>query len=103
MILFDESVPPTAAGHQSVREHGQKAVREWEAPPEVNVHTIRAEWTVALTVIVDEAYLREHWRLLDALRADTLREAFRKSVRRVLGRPIESRPGYAATTTRLTG
>ncbi len=95
VMLFDESIPPTHARSQSVREHGQRAVREWEAESGLNLHLIRFEWTVALCVIVDEQYLDRHWRLIDDLRNDTIRESFWNAAKKVLGRPREARPGSA--------
>ena len=90
-VLFDESVPPTEWSSQSVRDHGQRAVREWEQQSGLNLHMIRFEWTVALCVIVDENYLREHWRVIDDLRKDNITESFKNVVKKVLGRHREAR------------
>ena len=95
VLLFDESVPPTDPLTQSVRDHGQKAVREWEETSGFNLHLIRFEWTVALCVLVDDEYLRRHWRVIDDLRKDTIQESLKNIVRRVARRPREVRPGYA--------
>ncbi len=91
VLLFDESVPPTEWSSQSVRDHGQRAVREWEALSGLNLHLIRFEWTVALCVIVDGDYLREHWRVIDDLRKDNISESLKNVVKKVLGRHREAR------------
>jgi hypothetical protein len=91
VILFDESVPPNDWRYQSVRDHGQRAVREWENETGVNLHLIRFEWTVALCVVVDEDYLRRQWRTIDRLRKDTIGESVRNIGRIILGRDLEAR------------
>jgi hypothetical protein len=91
VLLFDESVPPSQWSSQSVRDHGQRAVREWEAESGLNLHLVRFEWTVALCVIVDEDYLREHWRIIDDLRKDNISESLKNIVKKVLGRHREVR------------
>jgi hypothetical protein len=90
-IMFDESVPPNDWRYQSVREHGQRAVREWENETGINLHLIRFEWTVALCVVVDEDYLRRHWKTIDRLRKDTITESARNIARIILGRDLEAR------------
>jgi hypothetical protein len=91
VIIFDESVPPNDWRYQSVREHGQRAVREWENETRINLHLIRFEWTVALCVVVDEDYLRRHWRIIDRLRKDTISESVRNIGRILLRRDLEAR------------
>jgi hypothetical protein len=91
VLIFDESVPATDWSMQSVREHGQRAVREWEAASGLNLHLVRFEWTVALCVIVDLDYLRDHWRVIDDLRNDTVRESVLNIARKFMGRPREPR------------
>lgn len=91
VVLFDESVPATDWSMQSIREHGQRAVREWEEKSGLNLHLIRFEWTVALCVIVDNDYLREHWRVIDDLRKDTVVESVKNVAKKLLGRPREAR------------
>jgi hypothetical protein len=91
VLLFDESVPPTEWSFQSIRDHGQRAVREWESETGVNLHLIRFEWTVALCVVVDEEYLRLHWRVIDDLRKDNIPESLRNIAKKLLGRGREAR------------
>jgi macrocin-O-methyltransferase TylF-like protien len=91
VLLFDEIVAPNEWRFQSVRQHGQRAVREWEAETGLNLHLIRFEWTVALCVIVDEEYLKTHWRLIDRLRKDSLEESARNIAKILLGREREER------------
>lgn len=91
VLRFDESVPPNEWRYQSVRHHGQRAVREWEQATGVNLHLIRFEWTAALCVIVDEDYLRSHWRVIDRLRKDTIGESVRNIAKVMLGRELEAR------------
>jgi hypothetical protein len=91
VLLFDESVPPTEWSSQSVRDHGQRAVREWETESGLNLHLIRFEWAVALCVIVDEDYLHEHWRVIDDLRKDNITESLKNIVKKILGRHREMR------------
>lgn len=91
VLLFDESVPPTEPSSQSVRDHGQRAVREWEAQSGLNLHLVRFEWTVALCVIVDQGYLREHWRVIDDLRKDNITESLKNIAKKVLRRHREAR------------
>ena len=91
VIMFDETVPPAEWRYQSIREHGQRALREWEEETGFKLHEIRLEWTVALTVIVDEDYLKRHWRLLTRLRKDTARESLRHLARLALGLELEAR------------
>jgi hypothetical protein len=81
VLLFDESVPPIDWRFQSVRHHGRRAVRDWEDASGVNLHLIRAESTVALCVLVDEAYLRCHASLLLRLSRDTFGESGRNIAR----------------------
>jgi len=95
ILLFDESVPPTDWHSVSVRQHGQQAVREWEEKTGINLHLIRFEWTVGLCVVVDEEYLRRHWRVIDDLRKDTIRESLKNIAKKLAGRPRELRPDYA--------
>jgi hypothetical protein len=95
VLLFDESVPPTHWSSQSVRQHGQRAVREWEKRSGLNLHLIRFEWSVALCVIVDVEYLRRHGRMIDDLRNDTISESLKNIVRKLARRPREARPDYA--------
>ncbi len=85
VLLFDESVPPIDWRFQSVRHHGQRAVRDWEDATGVNLHLIRAESTVALCVLVDEEYLKRHASLLLCLRRDTFSESVRNIARIVRG------------------
>ncbi len=85
VLLFDESVPPIDWRFQSVRHHGQRAVRDWEDATGVNLHQIRAESTVALCVLVDEQYLRRYADLLLRLRRDTFDESVRNIARITLG------------------
>lgn len=92
VILGDEPIPPTHWSRTSIREHGQKAMREWEDASGLNLHLIRFEWTVGLYVIVDEDYLRQHWRVIDSLRRDTIRESLELVANRLLKRPLETRP-----------
>jgi hypothetical protein len=92
VILGDEPIPPTHWSRTSVREHGQRAIREWEDATGFNLHLIRFEWTVGLYVIVDEDYLRRHWRVIDRLRRDTIRESLQLIANRLLRRPLEARP-----------
>jgi hypothetical protein len=91
VLLFDESIPPTEWSSQSIREHGQRAVREWEAESGLNLHLVRFEWTVAFCVIVDEDYLRLNWRVIDDLRKDTIAESLKNIAKKVLGRHREMR------------
>ena len=91
VLLFDESIPPNEWSSQSIRDHGQRAVREWEATTRLNLHLIRFEWTIALCVIVDENYLRDHWRVIDDLRKDTVTESFKNIAKKALGRHREAR------------
>jgi hypothetical protein len=91
VLIFDESVPATDWSMQSVREHGQRAVREWELVSGLNLHLIRFEWTVALCVIVDVDYLHDHWRVIDDLRKDTVRESVLNIARKLLRHPREAR------------
>jgi hypothetical protein len=95
VLLFDESIPPTHWSSQSVRQHGQRAVRGWEDKSGLNLHLIRFEWSVALCVIVDEEYLRRYWRVIDDLRKDSVRESFLNIARKLARRPREPRPEYA--------
>lgn len=91
IVLCDESVPPTDSSMQSVRDHGQRALREWEEASGFNLHLIRFEWTIGLYVIVDDAYLDAHWRTIDDLRKDTPVESLKNIAKKVLGRPREAR------------
>jgi hypothetical protein len=93
VILGDEPVPPTHWALTGIRDHGQKALRNWEEQTGFNLHLIRFEWTVGLYVIVDEDYLRRHWRVIDSLRRDTVTESLVLIARRILRRPLETRPG----------
>ena len=86
VLLFDESVPPTDARYQSIRNHGQHAVREWEQRTGFNLHLIRFEWTVALCVLVDDEYLRRHTELIERLRKDTTVESLRNLGRNIFGK-----------------
>jgi hypothetical protein len=92
VILGDEPIPPTHWSRTSVRDHGQRAMREWEDETGFNLHLIRFEWSVGLYVIVDEDYLRRHWRVIDGLRRDTVRESIELIANRLLKRPLETRP-----------
>ncbi len=91
VVLFDESWPPNEWRYQSVRDHGWRAVREWEDETGFNLHVVRFSWTGALNVIVDEDYLRRHWRAIDRARKDTIEESVRNIVRIVLDRELEER------------
>ena len=91
VLLFDESIPPNEWSSQSIRDHGQRAVREWEETTGLNLHLIRFEWTIALCVIVDENYLRDHWRVIDSLRKDTVTESLKNIAKKALGRHREAR------------
>ncbi len=91
VLLFDESIPPNSWSAQSIRDHGQRAVREWEDSSGLNLHLIRYEWTVGLCVIVDEDYLRENWRVIDDLRKDTVTESLKNIAKKALGRHREHR------------
>jgi hypothetical protein len=91
VLLFDESVPPSYGPFQGIRDHGQRAVREWEAESGLNLHLVRFEWTTALCVIVDEAYLDAHWRVIDDLRKDTVTESLRNIAKKAAGRHREAR------------
>lgn len=86
VILFDESIPPTDYRYQSVRAHGKRALEEWEQTTGFNLHLIRFEWTVALCVIVDEAYLKQNAPMITKLRRDTLPESLKNLARIMLGR-----------------
>ena len=92
VVLGDDTIPPNHWSRTSVREHGQKAMREWEDATGFNLHLIRFEWTVGLYVIVDEDYLRQHWRVIDRLRRDTIHESLELIANRLLKRPVETRP-----------
>jgi O-methyltransferase len=91
VLLFDESIPPNEWSAQSIRDHGQRAVREWEDKTGLNLHLIRYEWTVALCVVVDEDYLRANWLVIDDLRKDTVTESLKNIAKKVLRRPRELR------------
>lgn len=91
VLLFDESVPATEWTFQSIRDHGQRAVREWEETSGLNLHLIRFEWTVALCVVVDEDYIRDNWRVIDDLRKDTITESLKNISKKLLGRHREAR------------
>ncbi len=86
VLLFDESVPPTDARYQSIRNHGQHAVREWEQRTGFNLHVIRFEWTVALCVLVDDGYLRRYAERIECLRKDTVGESLRNVGRNMFGK-----------------
>lgn len=96
VLLFDESVPATEWTFQAIRQHGQRAVREWEDATGLNLHLIRFEWTIALCVIVDEEYLRNHWRVIDDLRKDSVGESLKNIAKKALGRPREARGALAS-------
>ncbi len=103
VLLFDEIIPPNEWRYESVRDHGQCAVREWEATTNFHLHLIRFEWTVALCVIVDGEYLKRCWRAIDRLRKDTVEESLKKIARRLTGRKLEARrhPDYVPVRRRL--
>ena len=91
VLLFDESVPPNEWSMQSIRDHGWRAVREWEDRTGFNLLSVRSEWTVALCVIVDEDYLRDNWRVIDDLRKDGVTESLKNIAKKALGRYREAR------------
>jgi hypothetical protein len=91
VLLFDETVPPTEWRYQSVREHGQRALREWEQQTGFNLHRIRFEWTAELCVLVDEDYLRTNWKVIVRLRKDTIQESLGNIARILLAKELEPR------------
>lgn len=91
ILLFDENVPPNEWRYQSVREHGQRAVREWEQKTGFNLHVIRFEWTASLCVLVDEEYLKAHWRIIDRLRKDSIKQSLENVAKIILGKELEPR------------
>lgn len=86
VMLFDESVVPTDYLQQNIRFHGKRAVAEWEESTGFNLHMIRFESTVALCVIVDEAYLKSYAHVITRLRCDTVQESMKNIAKTVLGR-----------------
>jgi len=75
VMLFDEIVPPTDYRYQSIRNHGRRAVQEWERATGFNLHLIRFEWTMALCVIVDRDYLKRYGRVITQIRRDIVQES----------------------------
>lgn len=86
VMLFDEIVPPTDYRYQSIRNHGKRAVEEWERATGFNLHLIRFEWTVALCAIVDRDYLKRYARVITRLRRDTVQESIKNVVKTLLDR-----------------
>jgi len=72
VLLFDESMPPTDHRRQGIREHGKRAVYEWEQTTGFNLHLIRFHETAVLCVLVDESYLERYARTIVPLKRDTV-------------------------------
>ncbi len=71
VIIFDEYFPPSDYKYnQSVRDHGMRAIREWENQTGINIHVIRFEWSSTLCVVVDGNYLKKYGRFIESLRRD---------------------------------
>lgn len=92
VLLLDECIAPTDWRLQSIRDHGQRAVREWEGETGFNLHLVRFESAgPALCVIVDEEYLRRHWRVIEHLRRDSITESLENVVKLILRREPQLR------------
>ena len=73
VIIFDEYFPPSDPRYnESVRQHGMKAIREWEDETGTNLHVIRFAWSAALCVIVDNEYLKKYGSFIESLRRDNI-------------------------------
>jgi len=72
VMLFDEFIAPSDYRYQGIREHGTRAIREWERKTGLNLHIIRFKWSTALCVIVDENYLKKHGAFIESLRSDNI-------------------------------
>lgn len=76
VMIFDEFVAPSDYRYQGIREHGTRAIRDWERQTGLNLHLIRFKWTTALCVIVDEKYLRKYGSIIESLRSDNAVQSF---------------------------
>ena len=84
ILLFDENKCPSDHLQQDIRDHGKKAVEEWERLSGFNLHLIRFEGTVTLNVIVDEDYLKQYAKIIETLRRDTVFESMKNVAKIVL-------------------
>ncbi len=85
VLMFDDLIPPTDHRHQSVREHGKRAVEEWEHAVGMNLHLIRIDAPMALCVLVDEAYLERYARAILPLKRDQWGDLATSYARQYLG------------------
>ena len=106
VLLMDESEPPGNADYFfGVQRHGQRAFHEWWLENDVPLLHVRSEWTIAMYVVVDQPYLKDHGTFITLeLMSDTVHEALLPEIRHSIancGSPPDMRPRLARRMAEL--